>query len=157
MCDNLLHVECENNLCEVLPSRVAEYDNMDFSDGEAAPMFCSLDSTISDGNSELRIECKKWLYSQRGKQKEDINIQKELLSGALSLVEDKPHYVHALIAVPKPVSGLWSITDCSRPVRIFINGHMTPWDLKFRYKSIDTVVELMKPYDYMTPDYMTPE
>lgn len=76
-------------------------------------------------------------------------INSELDNGALSIVEDKPVFIHALGAVMKPDGDVRPITDCSRPSGWCLNDHMGSLALKFSYKSVDSVVEVLKPGDYM--------
>lgn len=90
-------------------------------------------------------ECNNYdsILNQENKHMMDEIITNELSSGALSLVEDRPHCVHTLGAVPKPDGGIRPVTDCSHPKGMSINDHMDVNDLKFKYKSIDTVVDLI--------------
>lgn len=89
------------------------------------------------------------ILTPENKEKMDDIVASEILSGAMSLVEDKPHCIHALGAVPKPDGGIRPITDCSRPWGTSINDNMETSELKFTYKGIDTVVDMLNPGDYM--------
>lgn len=106
---------------------------------------------ITEGEIES-YECQNYksILSQGNKEKMDDIIASEIESGAMSLVEDKPHCIHALGAVPKPDGGIRPITDCSRPEGISINDHVNPSDLKFTYKNIDNVTDMLNHGDYMS-------
>ena len=80
----------------------------------------------------------------------DIIIRKELSEGAISIVNDKPHCVHSLGAVPKSDGGIRPITDCSRPYNISVNNHCDDIIRDFCFKNVSTVTDLLGENDYMT-------
>lgn len=66
------------------------------------------------------------------------------------IVDNKPHCIHALGAVPKKNSTKWRpITDCKRPIGVSINSHMSSSYREFCYTSVDRVVDMVKPGYYM--------
>lgn len=71
-------------------------------------------------------------------------IYQELENGALTIVEDKPFFVHALGAVMKPDLDVRPITDCGHPSGLCLNDHMEEMSL-----NIDTVVEVLERGNYM--------
>lgn len=93
-------------------------------------------------------ECTNYdsILQPEDKEKMDIIIENEILSGALTIVSEKPRCVHALGAVSKPDGGVRPITDCSRPASLCINENIG--DLP-KYKSVDNVVALLSGGEYM--------
>ena len=75
---------------------------------------------------------------------------KELKEGFVTKVEEKPVCIHSLGAVPKGDNGIRNITDCSRPVGISVNYHCDSLLENFCFKSVEDVVDLLGPGDYMS-------
>lgn len=64
--------------------------------------------------------------------------------------EEKPHCIHALGAVEKPYRDIPPITDCGRPDDECINANTDSLVQKFRYKSVNNVVDILQKGDYMS-------
>ena len=60
-----------------------------------------------------------------------------------------PRCVHSLGAVIKPNGKLRPITDCSRPDAVSINNFMSSTFSTFTYNSVEDVVDLLSPGDFM--------
>ena len=83
------------------------------------------------------------------KQMDDI-VRKELAEGMISEVDFVPHCVHALGAVPKPGGKIRPITDFSRPFSKSINNYCGSLYSEFSYESVDNVVAMLEPEEYMS-------
>ena len=75
-------------------------------------------------------------------------IRNELAEGKLRGVKVKPRCVHSLGGVEKSDGSLRPVTDCSRPKDLSINNFMEETCKKFKYKSLDDVVELLEENAY---------
>ena len=97
-------------------------------------------------------ECENYLSITEpcNKEKMDRILARELAEGMVSCVEDKPHCIHALGAVPKGTGGIRQITDCSRPLGRSVNAHCDSLLNEFSFKSVDDVVGFMNRSDFMT-------
>lgn len=84
------------------------------------------------------------------KDKMDKIIHEELTLGYMSVVEEKPTCIHALGVAPKPDGGVRPITDCSRPVGSCVNEKMSKIVESFSYKSIEDVVTVLNPHDFLS-------
>ena len=76
-------------------------------------------------------------------------ILEELDQGKFVIEEGVPHCVHAIGAVPKGDGTFRPITDCKRPLGSSINNYMSEVVAPFSYKSLDDVVSLLTPGDFM--------
>lgn len=76
-------------------------------------------------------------------------IHTELQEGMVSEVFTEPTCVHALAAVVKPDGNIRPITDCSRPEGLSVNYHCSSLIEHFHFMSINDVVALLAPYEYM--------
>lgn len=96
-------------------------------------------------------ECANYasILKPENKCKMDVIIEKEILSGALSVVHEKPRCVHAIGAVCKPDGGVRPITDCSRPPGLCVNDNVGDLPISFKYKSVDNVVSLLSGDEFM--------
>ena len=79
----------------------------------------------------------------------DKLINNEIQSEKFVLAEEKPHCVHALGAVPKSNGSYRPITDCRRPLFMFINNFMDTTFESFSYSSTDQVCDLITDGCYM--------
>lgn len=79
----------------------------------------------------------------------DKIVHDELSKGKYRISKDKPFCVHSVGAVPKK-GGKWRpITDCKRPEGASINSHMESTYHPFCFTSVDNVIEMIQPDDYM--------
>ena len=85
-----------------------------------------------------------------GSSKMDRIVERELAEGMISIVENRPHCVHALGAVPKSSGGIRQITDCSRPLGISVNNHCESLLEDFCFKSVEDVVPMLEQGYYMS-------
>lgn len=83
------------------------------------------------------------------KVKMDGIVRRELADECISRVAFTPHCIHALGAVPKPDGNIRPITDCSRPVDRSVNFHCDSLVTEFHYMSVEDVVDILLPGDYM--------
>ena len=74
----------------------------------------------------------------------------EIDRGCVSVVCDRPSCVHDIFCVPKEGGGARAIVDCSKPTGCSVNSHTDQVSVKFRYKSVDNVAELMERGDYLS-------
>ena len=77
------------------------------------------------------------------------SVAEELSEGRISITSEKPTCIHSLGAVPKSKGGYRTITDCSRPESSSVNscsGSLAP---KFKFKSIDDVVDQLSEGAFM--------
>lgn len=75
-------------------------------------------------------------------------LKKELAEHKVRIVDRKPRCVHSLGGTEKSNGDLRPITDCSQPEGRSINEFMETTCRKFRYKTVDTVVGMLYPYDF---------
>lgn len=80
----------------------------------------------------------------------DKKISKEIKSGQIKIVENKPKCVHGIFAIPKPDGGVRAIVDCSKPENCSVNNYVSTTCSTFSYNSVDTVTELLIVNDYMS-------
>lgn len=92
----------------------------------------------------------KSVLEPKVKEKMDELIKEELTLGYKSVVEEKPVCIHALGVAPKPDGGVRPITDCSRPVGSCINEKMSNIIEKFSYKSVEDVIQMLNPHDFLS-------
>ena len=76
-------------------------------------------------------------------------VSQEVCDGLVTKVSTPPRCVHALGGVEKSNGKLRPITDCSMPTTKAINNYMKTTYRPFSYKSVSTVVEILKPKDWM--------
>ena len=76
-------------------------------------------------------------------------IDNELATGKLSIVDRKPHCIHALGAVEKSSGGYRPITDASKPEGYSINNYMSETFQHFKFNSIDDICENLNPGDFL--------
>ena len=76
-------------------------------------------------------------------------IEGELSSGKLSVVDRKPHCVHALGAVEKSTGGYRPITDASKPDDVSINNYMSTTFRHFKFHSMDEICAELSPGCYL--------
>ena len=98
------------------------------------PYFCSNYSSVLHGDAFLYV---------------DELLKDELKQQKYILTDEQPHCVHSLGAIPKSDGTFRPITDCKRPLGLSINNYMSEIVTTFSYHSIDDVVSLMSPGDYM--------
>lgn len=80
----------------------------------------------------------------------DNLIKSKLRENKLMLVEEKPHCVHSIGAVPKKGGKSWRpITDCKRPIGSSINMYMSSTFKEFCYASVDQVINMIEPGNFM--------
>ena len=79
----------------------------------------------------------------------DQQLLKELDQGMISQVEEKPSCIHNIFCVPKGTGGM-CVIDCSRPKGKSINNHTEEVSTKFKYNSVDNVVEFLEVGDFMS-------
>ena len=77
-------------------------------------------------------------------------LEGEIDRGCISVVDQAPPCVHNIFCVPKDDGGGRAIVDCSRPKGRSVNDFTDTVAVKFSYKSVDEVVELMEQGDYMS-------
>lgn len=97
-------------------------------------------------------DCKNYnsALSPENKPLMDAVIEAELNEGFISIAKDTPVCIHSLGAVPKPNGSVRHITDCSRPVGHSVNDSCDDLVLQFTYKSVDSVVALLKKGQFMS-------
>ena len=78
----------------------------------------------------------------------NARIVEELSEDKIWLVDKRPQCVHSLGGVEKSNGSLRPVTDCSQPDLVNINESMSTTCEKFHYKTVDTVIGIMYPYDY---------
>ena len=78
----------------------------------------------------------------------NVILGKELSEHKVRVVNSKPRCVHSLGGTEKSNGDLRPITDCSQPEGRSINEFMETTCRKFRYKTVDTVVGMLYPYDF---------
>ena len=76
-------------------------------------------------------------------------LNEELSQGKYIVSKQQPHCVHALGAVPKGDGTFRPIKYCKRPLGPSINNYMSEIVTTFSYNSIDDVVSMLSPGDYM--------
>ena len=67
-------------------------------------------------------------------------------------MEKKPKCIHSIGAVPKPDGrggGVRPIIDCSIPEKKSVNNFCSEIIEEFKYKSVDDVLAILQPNDYM--------
>ena len=92
----------------------------------------------------------KSILEPDSKKQMDVINRKELEKGIISISKVKPHCIHSLGAVPKPGGRLRPITDCSRLHELSVNNFCGSLLRDFKFKSVDTVVEMLQPGEFMT-------
>ena len=107
-----------------------------------------------DGTQEkanLAYDCKNYksIFEGNNKAKLDKIIGSELSEGYLKLVETKPRCIHSIGAVPKPDGRVRPIIDCSRPDKCSVNNFCSEIIEEFKYKSVEDVLALLQPNDFM--------
>ena len=105
---------------------------------------------IVDSGCQSTYECNNYSTITGGEFKVEMDekVSEELCDDKLRVVDRKPQCVHALGGVAKSNGKLRPVTDCSQPDLVNINEFMTTTCAKFRYKTVDTVVDIMHPYDW---------
>ena len=90
-------------------------------------------------------DCANYWSITSGPAKEtmDRSIKEELHEGRVSAATSDPMCIHALGAVPKATGGYRTIADCSPPSNVSVNSCSDTLAPKFKFKSIDYVVELL--------------
>ena len=76
-------------------------------------------------------------------------ILKEIALGKLSVVDRKPHCIHALGAVEKSSGGYRPITDASKPDWYSINNYMSETFQNFKFCSMDDICDSLTPSCYL--------
>ena len=77
-------------------------------------------------------------------------LEGEISRGCISVVDHPPPCVHNIFCVPKDDGGGRAIVDCSRPRGSSVNDSTDTVSVKFSYRSVDDVVEIMEQGDYMS-------
>lgn len=80
----------------------------------------------------------------------DQLLKSELEQRKYVFAEIKPMCIHGLGAVPKKSGGWRPITDCKRPIGHSINSFMSTTFKEFCYATVDNVIELIQPGDFMS-------
>ena len=101
---------------------------------EVESYFCKNYASVLEGDAHLFV---------------DSLLKDELSQQKYILTDQQPHCVHALGAIPKGDGTYRPITDCKRPLGVSINNCMSDIVTTFSYNSIDDVVALLSPGDYM--------
>ena len=158
--------ECRSGLCDcqyfigeiksqLKPCRFASLINDIL--GESACNYENLLWGVTDGFPIVDqvvepYECSNYnsILDPVSKAKMDFIVNNELREGMISVVESKPKCVHALGAVPKASGGIRPITDCSRPLGKSVNNYCDSLLEEFCFKSVENVVEMLDPGEYMS-------
>lgn len=143
------------NKVQIKPCRVASvmFDKSSHVSDDYWLLYCGLVDGFDIVDSEvLEYDCQNYdsILKEGNKEKMDSIIRSELENGMISESESKPHCIHALGAVTKPNGDIRPITDCGQPSDKCVNENMDSLVQKFRYKSVDNVVDLLQPGDYMS-------
>lgn len=143
------------NVLQIKPCRVASImftDGADYSENDFK-LFCGLIDgfDIIETTDIQEYDCSNYksILEPEYKAKMDSIISSELANGMLTEVQEKPHCIHALGAVPKPDRGMRPITDCSRPEGNNVNSNMSSLLEQFKFKSVDNVIECLDKNDFM--------
>ena len=115
-------------------------------------LFCITDGFPIVDEEVPSYSCENYnsILEPAAKQQMDCIIRRELEEGMISEVKYTPHCIHSLGAVPKPGGKIRPITDCSRPQGKSVNNHCASLLREFKFKSVDDVVAMLSPGDYMT-------
>lgn len=140
--------------CQLIPCRFTAAvmgfgDDVDFDD--AYVLTCAYRGVrIVDHNCPSAYYCDNYstITGKRFSQEMNEKLCDELSENKVRIVENKPRCVHALGGIEKANGKLRPITDCSKPDGVNINVYMDTTCEKFRYKTVDTVVSLMYPFEY---------
>ena len=89
------------------------------------------------------------VHDDAGRVTTDEKLRTEISRGCISFVDDRPSCVHDLFCVPKENGRGKAIVDCSKPLGRSVNNHTDQVCVKFKYRSVDTVADLMETGDYM--------
>jgi hypothetical protein len=73
----------------------------------------------------------------------------EIDSGKLSVIDRKPHCIHALGAVEKSSGGFRPITDASKPDWFSINNYMSETFQHFTFCSMDDICDSLSPGSFL--------
>lgn len=97
-------------------------------------------------------ECSNYnsILSPDNKPLMDQLVRRELAEGFISRSVSKPECVHAMGAVPKGPNAIRPITDCSRPLGQSVNDHSLTLAKKFRYHTIQDVVDQLSPASFLS-------
>ena len=75
--------------------------------------------------------------------------EQELQDGKISRVTDTPRCIHDVFVVPKEEGGGRVVVDCSRPKCLSINNYTDCVRLKFSYKSLNDVTDMLQYGDFI--------
>ena len=105
---------------------------------------------IVDKGCSTSYYCENYASLTKGSFLDEMTtkVKDELLGGKVRQSVNKPRCVHSLGGVVKTDGSLRPITDCSSPDDININLYMDNTCSKFRYHSIDDVVDLLEPNEF---------
>lgn len=106
---------------------------------------------VDEGSDISPYERSNYLSASSGEAFDYINniVLEELDKGKYVVSSVKPHCTHSIGAVPKK-DGTWRpITDCKRPLGSSINSHMESTYRQFCFTSVDNVIEMIEPGDFM--------
>ena len=108
---------------------------------------------VMDGSQEranMSYDCMNYksVFEENNKAKLDKIIGSELSEGYSKVVKEKPRCINSIGAVPKPDGGVRPIIDCSMP-RKSVNNFCTGIIEEFKYKSVDNVLSILQPIDFM--------
>ena len=112
--------------------------------------FACRGARIVDKNCMSEYNCKNYssILGKKVSGEMTIKVAEEASQDKIRKVDTPPRCVHALGAVKKPNGSLRPVTDCSQPDKVNINEFMETTCKKFRYKTVDNVVELMNHLDW---------
>ena len=101
---------------------------------------------IVDKGCNTSYYCENYSSVTKGDFKVEMTdkVISELEGGKVRRVSKKPTCVHSLGGVIKSDGSLRPITDCSSPEDININLYMDTSCMKFKYNSVDDVVDLLE-------------
>ena len=105
---------------------------------------------IIDKGCNTAYFCENYSSITKGAFKDEMTekVRNELADGKIRRVSNKPRCVHSIGGVIKTDGSLRPITDCSSPEHININLYMDDSCDKFKYHSVDDVVDVLDQYDY---------
>ena len=155
--DGTCHCKYAISGCELQlkPCRFARYvvGNADSWGAKYSSMLWSITDGYKIIQGEVpRYSCRNYNSILEGNSKGQMNliVRKEIAEGMISETTVQPHCIHALGAVPKLGGKIRPITDCSRPEGQSVNNYCGDLLREFTFKSVDDVVSMLEPGDFMT-------